>query len=93
MAAAAMERGGTTPFNLLPISNSGARGDHPATTPHTVAEWWCRYIIPDGGVLLDPFAGVATIPAAALVCGASKVIGIEQVGEYVEKARKRLGLG
>ena len=92
MAAAAVERGGTTPFNLLPISNSGPRGDHPATTPHPVAEWWCRYIVPDGGVLLDPFAGVATIPAIALATGASKVIAIERVGEYVEKARKRLGL-
>ena len=48
MASAAAERGGTTPFNLLPISNSGARGDHPATTPYRLAAWWCRYLLARG---------------------------------------------
>jgi DNA modification methylase len=91
MASAAAERGGTTPFNLLPISNSGARGDHPATTPYRLAAWWCRYLLPDGGVLLDPFAGGGTILAAGLDCGASRVLGIERVEKYVEMAWERIG--
>jgi hypothetical protein len=26
--------------------------------------WWCRYILPEGGILMDPFAGGGTILAA-----------------------------
>ncbi len=91
MASAAAERGGTTPFNLLPISSSGARGDHPATTPYRLAAWWCRYLLPEGGVLLDPFAGGGGILAAGLDNGASKVVGIERVEKYVEMAWQRIG--
>jgi hypothetical protein len=55
VASAADERGGTTPFNCLPIpvgGNSGAEHAHPAVTPYDLAAWWCRYILPPGGVLL-----------------------------------------
>jgi hypothetical protein len=93
LSSAAVERGGTTPFNLLPISNSGARGDHPASTPYSLAAWWCRYLLPEGGVLLDPFAGGGTILAAGLDCGASKVVGIERVEKYLEMATERIGRG
>lgn len=85
VARTAAERGGTTPFNLLPISNGGyARGKHPATTASPLASWWCRYLLPTDGVLLDPFAGSGTILSAALDAGASKVIGIEREGKYLE---------
>ena len=71
------ERGGTTPFNLIPISptNHGAE-HHPASTPYDVAAWWCRYLLPPNGVLLDPFCGSGTMLQAGLDYGASKVIGI-----------------
>lgn len=88
VAKTAAERGGTTPFNLLPISNGGyARGDHPATTASPLASWWCRYLFPKGGVLLDPFAGSGTILSAGLDVGASRVIGIERQGKYLEGAQ------
>jgi DNA modification methylase len=93
MAGAAAERGGTTPFNLLPISNGGQsvpRGDHPATTPYSLAAWWCRYILPEGGVLLDPFAGSGTVLAAGLDSGASQIVGIEKVEPYVATAWERI---
>lgn len=93
MASAAAERGGTTPFNLLPISNSGARGEHPATTSYRLAAWWCQYLLPEDGVLLDPFAGEATILAAVLDYGASKVLGIEKVERYVAMAWERIRNG
>ena len=54
IAQAADERGGTTPFNVLPIPTGGRLGGaehHPAATPYDVAAWWCRYILPAGGVL------------------------------------------
>jgi hypothetical protein len=65
------ERGGCTPFNLIPISNTdsttsgGAKG-HGAATPYALADWWTRYIATPGGVVLDPFGGSGTMGAAAL---------------------------
>ena len=94
VAKAADERGGTTPFNCLPIPISGLSGaghNHPAATPYNVAAWWCRYILPQGGVLLDPFCGSGTMLLAGLDCGASKVIGIEKEKKYLKTAKKRVG--
>ncbi|MEO8494788.1 MAG: DNA methyltransferase [Planctomycetota bacterium] len=94
MAGAAAERGGTTPFNMMPISNGGqARSDHPSTTPKQLADFWCRYILPENGVLLDCFAGSGGILAAGLDHGASKVIGLEKEERYVEMAWKTIREG
>src|SRR5262249_7987856 len=87
------ERGGATPFNLLPIATGGTSADansHPAKTPYDLAAWWCKYLLPQGGVLLDCFAGSGTMLAAGLDFGASKVIGIEQRKQYVKVAEKRI---
>lgn len=54
------ERDGVTPFNLLPIPSGpqlGGREKHPAATPYDAASRWCRYILPEKGVLLDPMCG------------------------------------
>ncbi len=87
------ERGGTTPFNLLPVAVGGAsatNNGHPALTPYDVAAWWTKYLLPQGGVLLDCFAGSGTMLAAGLDFGASKVIGIEQQKKYLKIAEKRI---
>jgi DNA modification methylase len=92
IAGTSDERGGTTPFNLLPAPAGGPSeaAGHPASTPYDVAAWWCRYIVPRGGVLLDPFCGSATMLQAGLDHGASRVIGIEKESKYVEIARRRI---
>lgn len=91
VASAAAERGGTTPFNLMPISNGGQpRGDHPSTTPQQLAEFWCKYIVPENGVLLDCFAGSGGILTSGLDNGASKVIGVEKEQRYVDLAWQRI---
>lgn len=92
IADTANERAGTTPFNLLPIPAGGnaERNGHPAPTPYDLAAWWCRYILPPKGVLLDPFCGSATVLSAGLDNEASKVIGIEKMKKYVTVARKRI---
>lgn len=89
------ERGGSTPFNLLPIANAnsvssaGANG-HGAGTPDSVADWWVRYIAPKGGTVLDPFCGSGSVGVAAI--GQScKFIGVEKMAEHAERARRRLG--
>ena len=89
-AQSSAERGGTTPFNLLPIPNLNETSKHPATTPYQLAEWWCKYILPPRGVLLDPFCGSGTMLAAGLDCGASKVIGIDREKKYIAMAKRRV---
>ena len=87
------ERGGSTPFNLLPVAAGGSTAqdiDHPATTPYDVAAWWVKYLLPQDGILLDCFAGSGTMLTAGLDFGASKVIGIEQHKKYIKIAEKRI---
>jgi DNA modification methylase len=88
-------RGGSTPFNLLPIAAGGNASDngHPAKTPYDVAVWWVKYLLPPGGVLLDCFCGSGTMLAAALDFGASNVIGIEKQKKYLKIAAKRIVQG
>ena len=94
-AAAADERGGVTPFNLLPISNadsclSGGAVDHDAATPYDLCAWWVRYIAPEGGLVVDPFCGSGTVGMAAINLGCS-FIGIEKEADYCRIAEKRIG--
>lgn len=90
----AAERGGVTPFNLLPIPNAnstdsaGSHG-HGAGTPLKLADWWTRYICPTGGTVCDMFAGTGTMGLAALQNGCN-FVGIEKMPQYAEIARQRL---
>jgi site-specific DNA-methyltransferase (adenine-specific) len=95
IAQAASDRDGTTPFNLLPIAaaNPTEHCGHPASTPVQLAAWWCRYILPPGGVLLDPFVGSGTMLLAGLDHGASKVIGIDREKKYLQIAKRRITQG
>jgi len=89
--AAAHERGGVTPFNVVPLSTDGASGalGHGAGTPLRLADWWTRYIAPTGGTVLDPFNGVATMGIAAIQNGCN-YIGIEQDAGYVATSHARI---
>ena len=90
------ERGGSTPFNLLPVAAGVSAApdiEHPATTPYDVAAWWCKYLLPQGGVLLDCFCGSGTMLCAGLDFGASRVIGIERQKKYVKSAEQRVAEG
>jgi DNA modification methylase len=89
------ERGGTTPFNLLPLANTdshssaGASG-HGAGTPLDLCRWWARYICPDDGLILDPFCGTGTTGIAAReTC--RRFLGIETITDYVTVAHQRVG--
>ena len=88
-----LRRGGATPFNVLSISTAHGSPDsvdHPAVLPYAVAEWWVRYLLPAGGVLLDPFAGSGTTLEAGLTHAASRVIGIEKMPKYRKQCERRL---
>jgi DNA modification methylase len=96
IADTAEERGGTTPFNLLPVpagATAATSNGHPASLPYDVAAWWCKYLLPEGGVLLDCFAGSGTMLAAGLDFGASRVIGVERQKRYIQIAQKKIADG
>lgn len=90
----AAERGGTVPFNVLPIANTasvssaGAEG-HGAGTPLALMRWWVRYICPPGGTILDPFAGSGTAGIAAHREDRRAVM-IERHAPYCEIIRRRM---
>ena len=87
---AAVERGGVTPFNVIPMCNSDPKSRiHGATTPRDLAEWWARYITKPGDTVLDPFSGTGTIPRVAAELG-REAIGIEKMLKYHEIAKWRL---
>jgi DNA modification methylase len=87
-------RGGTIPFNVIPMGNghksqmAGCHG-HGAGTPLNLCDWWVRYISPPGGVVCDPFMGSGTVGLAALKRGRS-FVGIEKMPEYYEIAETRI---
>lgn len=90
---AALERGGVTPFNLLPLgteshNSAGAHG-HAAGTPLKLADWWTRYIVPPGGTVLDPFVGSGTMMLAAIQNGCNG-IGIDKERRYIDIAQRRV---
>jgi DNA modification methylase len=92
--AAAENRGGVTPFNVLPIANAnstssaGAHG-HGAGTPLSLVSWWIRYLTECGGTVLDPFMGSGT---TGIACKRAECdfIGIESDPGYFAIAQKRI---
>ena len=93
MSLAADERGGTTPFNLLPMATGAQPGGaehHPVTDALSLAAWWCRYILPKGGVFSIPLRVAARCWWLGWTSGASKVTGIEKEAEDLDTARRRI---
>lgn len=95
MTGASLERGGVTPFNVLPIANtnsvtSGGGNGHGAATPTALCDWWVRYLCPPGGLVCDPFVGSGTVGISAIEDGA-RFIGFEKEPAFVEMARARIG--
>jgi DNA modification methylase len=66
------------------------RGAHFATFPPKLVEPCILAGCPEGGTVLDPFAGSGTTLAVAMEHGRN-AIGIELNAEYIDLARRRLG--
>jgi len=64
---------------------------HPTVKPIALMRWLVRMVTPPGGSVLDPFAGTGTTGAAGAEEGFGCVM-VEAEGDYVEDARRRLGL-
>lgn len=68
------------------------RGDgnnHPTVKPTELMKWLVQLVTPEGGVVLDPFAGSGTTLVACKMLGRD-CIGIEREPEYVEIIKRRL---
>jgi DNA modification methylase len=65
------------------------RNIHPTIKPLALMRWLVRLTVPEGGLVLDPFAGSGTTGVAALLEG-RRFLGIEREGEYVDIACARL---
>lgn len=95
MAKASYERGGATPFNVIPLPNTSSRGNncrefgHGASTPHKLLDWWIRYISKPNQMILDPFLGTGSTGIAAIGRG-RRFVGIEQDEKYFELAKSRI---
>jgi site-specific DNA-methyltransferase (adenine-specific) len=62
---------------------------HPTVKPIELIRWLVRLLTPQGGLVLDPFTGSASIGAAAVLEGA-RFHGIEREAIYVPIARARI---
>lgn len=62
---------------------------HPTVKPLALMRWLVRLVTPEGGVVLDPFAGSGATVEAALLEGMSP-IGIEREADYVSLIQARI---
>jgi hypothetical protein len=78
-------------FGYYPKASRANRGQdnrHPTVKNTDMMRWLCRLIVPEGGIVLDPFMGSGSTLIAAEAEGFS-AIGIDSDPESVATARRR----
>ena len=68
---------------------SVSRNPHPTVKPVRLMEWLCRLVTPEGGTILDPFAGSGSTGVAAVREGFG-FVGLEINPEYVGVTRAKI---
>jgi DNA modification methylase len=84
--------GGADPGNVVsvPQTYNQHRGvAHTAAMPEGLASFFVRAMSPEGGLVVDPFAGSGTTVVVARRHG-RRAIGFEMQAEYVAEARRRV---
>ena len=71
------------------VREDGTKVQHPTVKPLKLMEWLVTLITPEGGTVLDPFAGTGTTLQAATNKGFHP-IGIEADADYIQLIHKRL---
>ena len=67
----------------------GTKVQHPTVKPLKLMEWLVTLITPEGGTILDPFAGTGTTLQAAINKGFTP-IGIEADADYIQLIHQRM---
>ena len=67
----------------------GSKIQHPTVKPVALKEWLVTLTTPEGGTVLDPFAGSGTTLQAARDKG-FRAIGVEQDADYIQLINARL---
>lgn len=70
-------------------TEKAARNNHPTVKPIDLMRWLCRLVTPEGGLILDPFAGSGTTGCAAVLEG-FRFVGYEKQEEYYRIAVARI---
>ena len=71
------------------VREDGTKVQHPTVKPLKLMEWLVTLITPEGGTVLDPFAGTGTTLQAATNKGFHS-IGIEADEDYIQLINQRL---
>ena len=71
------------------VREDGTKVQHPTVKPLKLMEWLVTLITPEGGTILDPFAGSGTTLQAATNKGFHP-IGIEADADYIQLIHKRM---
>ena len=71
------------------VREDGTKVQHPTVKPLALMEWLVTLITPEGGTILDPFAGTGTTLQAATNKGFHP-IGIEADADYIQLINTRL---
>ena len=71
------------------VREDGTKVQHPTVKPLKLMEWLVTLITPEGGTILDPFAGTGTTLQAAVNKGFNP-IGIEADTDYIQLINKRM---
>jgi hypothetical protein len=82
--------GGRNPGDVWTIPTEPFPGAHFACFPRALARRCIQAGCPEGGTVLDPFAGSGTTLAVARSLG-RKSVGIELNADYIDIIRKRIG--
>ena len=71
------------------VREDGTKIQHPTVKPLKLMEWLVTLITPEGGTILDPFAGTGTTLQAAVNKGFNP-IGIEADEDYIQLINQRM---
>ena len=71
------------------VREDGTKVQHPTVKPLALMEWLVTLVTPEGGVVLDPFAGTGTTLQAATNKGFNP-IGIEADADYIQLIHQRM---
>ncbi len=77
------------PSNVLSLALVGKNKGHPAVFPVDLPTFFIKLLCPDGGLVVDPFAGSGTTGIAALQLGIKSIL-IDNNPKYFDEAINRI---